>query len=170
MLVVVLGCGDDETTTVATTTTSTGATGGQGGGGAEGGGGGQGGQGGDGGQITPTPCAGASCDLTFRGSRFTGLDGQDMHFGLVVQGQMDFDYESATPIASGSFEADAPGVLDKNVLYFLNFYVDLDQNGSCEQTPTDLVGRIPLGPIQDNLEVTITPESNPSNLGCAGFP
>jgi hypothetical protein len=175
-VIAAFGCDDDDTTAPTTTTTSAssssagGAGGAQGGAGPQGGGGSGGDAGQGGGTITPMPCNGQTCDLTFRGSGFGAFDGKTVHFGLVVQGQMGLDYESSVVIAGGSFSTMNAGVLDKGTSYFLNYYVDVNDNQACEQNPTDLVARLPLGPIQEHLDVEVTAETNPSNLGCAGFP
>jgi hypothetical protein len=110
------------------------------------------------------------CDITFNGSGFNADNGLVLHAGLVVQGSTKgFIWQSSAAIMNGSFSLQGMDVLQKGVSYFLNYYVDINKNGTCEATPTDDVFRLSMPNVQDNVIVTVTPNMTLSNLGCGGF-
>ncbi len=61
------------------------------------------------------------------------------------------------------------GALVKGQSYFLNYYVDVNDNGACDQTPDDHVWRIDIAPVQDNVIENVSYNENFSNLGCGNF-
>ncbi len=183
------GCGDAETGAGGATTTAS-ASGGMGGGGGAttgtggaggsggattgtGGGGGVGGSGGSGGStgtFMGAPCAGDKCDITLNGLDFTPDNGLMVHAGIVPQGSnKGFIWEDAATVANGTFTVQGVAVLTKGVGYFLNFYVDKNQNGACDSTPTDNVYRISISPVQGHVVADVTRDQNLSNIGCGGF-
>jgi hypothetical protein len=178
------GCGGDEAgaggSTASTTTASGGAGGGGGAGGTatgsggattgSGGGNGSGGAGGSTGTFMGSPCSGDKCDITLNGLNFSPNNGLMLHAGAVPQGSnKGFIWEDATVIESGTFSVHGTAVLSKGVGYFLNYYVDKNQNGMCDQTPTDDVYRISIPPVQGHVVADVTLDENLSNIGCGGF-
>jgi len=181
------GCGDAETGAGGATTTASasggmgsggGATTGTGGAGGSGGattgsggaGGGGGGSGGSTGTFMGAPCAGDKCDVTLNGLDFTPDNGLMVHAGIVPQGSnKGFIWEDAATVANGTFTVQGVAVLTKGVGYFLNFYVDKNQNGACDSTPTDNVYRISISPVQGHVVADVTRDKNLSNIGCGGF-
>ncbi|HZF49378.1 MAG TPA: hypothetical protein VE093_12055 [Polyangiaceae bacterium] len=168
------GCGDAETGAGGATTTAS-ASGGMGSGGGAttgtgGAGGGGGGSGGSTGTFMGAPCAGDKCDVTLNGLDFTPDNGLMVHAGIVPQGSnKGFIWEDAATVANGTFTVQGVAVLTKGVGYFLNFYVDKNQNGACDSTPTDNVYRISISPVQGHVVADVTRDKNLSNIGCGGF-
>jgi hypothetical protein len=169
------GCGDDDGGTTTTSSGGTGGSGGDGGDGATGGSGGtgvggEGGAGGSGGSVTQLPCDGATCDLTLSGTGFGVHDGKTLYWGIVPQGAMGLDYDASVSIEGGAFSSTGTGVLAKGSSYFVHYFVDKNENQTCEATPEDDVWRIPLSNVQTHIELDVLFASAMSNLGCGGFP
>ncbi len=169
-------CDDDNNGGGGSTATSSGGggagTGGSvGGAGAGGNQGGNVGTGGDGGSsIDTTPCDSSTCDLTVTGTGFGELDGKTVYVGLQRQGQAGLEFQDSAVIAAGGFTVSGQGVLQKNLPYFLNYFVDLNENQACEITPDDAVWRLDIGAAQGHLDVALSYHEGFANLGCSGFP
>lgn len=171
-------CGDDEGDAAASTTASSGGSGQAGGAGGDGalggsagaGLGGEGGAGGSGGGVTQLPCDGATCDLTLSGTGFGLHDGKTLYWGIVPQGGMGLDYDASVVIAGGAFSSTGVGALTKGSSYFVHYFVDKNENQTCEATPEDDVWRVSLPNVQSHIELDVLFASAMSNLGCGGFP
>jgi hypothetical protein len=116
-----------------------------------------------------TPCVGPQCDVTVIGTGFDMNNGQTVHLGFVKQGGKNFDFQSSAVVANGTFTIMGPQALTKGVLYNMNYYADVNNNGLCDQTPTDEVWRISLAPVMQNQVITVTHNQVQSNIGCGGF-
>ena len=96
-------------------------------------------------------------------------NGQTVHVGFVKQGGKFFDFQSSAVVANGTFTIMGPQWLTKGLAYNMNYYADTNNNGLCDQTPTDEVWRRSYPPVMENLVITIVRDMNYSNIGCGGF-
>jgi hypothetical protein len=118
--------------------------------------------------VTTSPCSSTTtCTLTLSGSGFDAHDGKTLHWGLLEGGSLAF--ESSGMIAAGAFSF-SEAVLNNGSTYYLQFYVDANENMSCDAPPADPVWRVDLSTIHQDFTVEVVfNESSFEELGCTGF-
>jgi hypothetical protein len=119
--------------------------------------------------ITKGPsCSSATnCTLTFSGSAFDGYDGKTLQWGLLEAGSLAF--QTSGTIEAGAFSFNE-AVLGKGRTFFLQYWIDDNDNMTCDSPPTDPVWRIDLSTIYQDLSVEVVFSQQSFNeLGCMGF-
>lgn len=128
------------------------------------------------------PTAGPTYTFTFMGGGWEPYAGKRMGLALAWEHAPEITAwtgELVVP-ASGRVEGTFPDVLVEGGEYLLYVYVDLDDDGQCDDVPIDHVWSteragtfgglsIDIGPITEDLVVTIPANTAYDHDGCSGF-
>jgi hypothetical protein len=82
--------------------------------------------------------------LTFKGVSFSPHDGQSVSAALVDQETQTVVTTSEVTVADGLFDIEWTELITPGKTYYIDYYADLNANGSCDSPPTDHTWRVAL--------------------------
>lgn len=107
-------------------------------------------------------------DVTFNGTGYSPHEGQTVH-AMLIRADNDDPRESGTAtITNGSFTFTWPLAVDDGLAYYIDFYADVDGNGTCE-AGTDHVWRVDIPAVSGNVTVNETHNTNFTAAACGSF-
>jgi hypothetical protein len=108
-------------------------------------------------------------DLTFMGSGYSPLDGQTLHMAVLRADTGEVVARKDALVSDGSVQLSFPDLLEEDVAYRLDYYVDLNGNGQCDAPPTDAVWRTGLRPVAADMTVQDAYDTRYFGSDCSAF-
>jgi len=109
-------------------------------------------------------------DLTFSGSGFDLHEGNSLHVAVVDALSGDVVDRTSAVISDGSFSFSWTAALQRSRPYRIDFFADLNGNGTCEAPPDDHVWRIGIPSVKDDRVITFTHSTDFDASACSSFP
>lgn len=88
-------------------------------------------------------------DLKFSGKEFTPHNEQNLHAMLSEAESKKMLKKDVTTIKNGEFLFSWQDLLEKNRLYYLSYYTDMNNNGKCDNPPIDHVWQVKVRSNED---------------------
>jgi len=123
----------------------------------------------DAGDDTGDDTGGGTFDLDFSGTGFTPHNGEMLHVAVldIASGAHVVTDQSQT-VSGGLFSFHFPGILEQGHGYHVDYYADVNGNGSCDAPPTDHVWRTDVDNVQDNVNLQVTHNTSFTDV-CSSF-
>ena len=93
-------------------------------------------------------------DFLFKGDTFNVHNNQDITIGLVNRESKNLEFRETQTIQDGKFEVKEESILAEHENYFLDYYVDMNANGSCDEPPVDHSWRMEIDDVPGDISFT----------------
>ncbi|MBP6217024.1 MAG: hypothetical protein KA436_00390 [Oligoflexales bacterium] len=91
--------------------------------------------------------------FAFHAEDFQEHNDRKITVAIVDQESSAIVKQDSVTIGNGAFSFDFPSLLTKGRSYFLDYYIDQNQNGACDDAPTDLSWRLTMDELSSSVNI-----------------